>query len=241
MLAPNGHTLLVNVPLPGPSKVVLTPTLQLVAYDLDTAQQTTVDAADVVRIQFSVDGKLAWLLADGGTVLKRLDLATGQVQSVATLAGTFTTLDRSPDGKFLVVANLPRSDWEEALFQSAVCTVTVKLAERQAAVNRCRVQVVPIDQPATAQVWQTPRPVRDLDFSPFRGEILLTWSEFVGNAPQATLAFYQPGLPEAITQATAANCGDELVLAPQAGRAFLAPSSCQKDPISVFNLDQRTF
>jgi hypothetical protein len=237
VLAPDGHTLLVGVPVPGPNATVLQPTLQLVAYDLDTGVQTALDAHDVIRIQFSIDGKLAWLLTDRGTVLKRLEIATGLVVTHTALPHTFTTLDRTPDGLYVVLANLPLSDEDEATFNATTCEVSVQVGSEVGLVDRCAVMLISTNHPNVQQTWSTPRPVRDLDFSPFRSEIILTWSDF----NEATLAFCQPHRATFVATATAPNCGDELVIAPAFGKALLAPSRCKKDPISVFDLDKRTF
>ena len=241
VLAPDGRTLLVSVPVPGPTASEKTPSLRLVSYDLDTSAITPLDAYDVVRAQFSVDGKLAWLLTDHGKALRYLEVATGKVTLRAQLDETFTTLDRTPDGKYAVLANLPRNDWDEMLFNAVTCKISVNVNGATAVVDRCKVLLVDATQTTGHQEWSAPLPVRDLDFSPFRNEIILTWSQFIGSQPEATLGFYQPNLPDAVTLVTAPNCGDELVLAPAFGKALLAPSRCQKDPISVFDLDKRTY
>jgi hypothetical protein len=90
--------------------------------------------------------------------------------------------------------------------------------------------------------------VVDIDVTPDGSRILVTTEHEWVNDPDGDTPETQiqdvPTDPDPTIDAKTIkvpNCADELVVAPDGEHAFLAPTTCNKDPISVINLDTNEF
>ncbi len=237
ILSPDGNTLLAMVPLPGPEEGFDRPGMALMAQRLpDGQRQLFPQLLNVERINFSPDGLVAYLLMEGGTSLTVLDLQSYAVSQTYWMPVPFTVVDPTPDGRFLVLSNLPTTDWEELLVGTS-CAPTVSLGGVHD-ISRCDLGFVDL---AAQQYWtvQTSVAIRDIDFSTQHGEVLLTYSEWLGQASVATMKFYSPEKRLFTGSARMENCADEVVLDRVRGLAVLSPTSCAKDPISIIDLKSR--
>jgi hypothetical protein len=241
ILSPDGRLLLGMVPVPGPDQGWDAPGLVLVAQALPLGPKVVFKAQrDLRRINFSPDGRFAYLLAADGRSLSRLDLDTLQVAPLADLGDAYTTLDVTPGGRWAIASNLPDSDMDEAFFLADRCI-------GWQGEDRCTLAVV---DAATGQAvtHSFASPLRDLDFSPVHRDLVLTtstWDE--DGQPVATLTFLSPESHQIVAAVDFPNCADELKLQPSGTLALLAPTRCQArqggsaDPISVIDLASRTF
>ncbi len=240
ILSPDGKHLLGMAPLPGPGQGYNVPGLPLVAHNLETgAQKSFIDFVDLRRVNFSPDGKTAWLLLHDGRAVMALDLQTYKPGKTYYVGSEFTVLDVGPKGRFLVLDNLPRNDIEEFVVTDQ-CDFQMKVANGYRLINRCHVAIIDL-KTGTSQTFTTPHPVRDLDFSPVHDELVMTWSTWKGVTPQATVAFYDPVKGSTTELVEFTNCADELKIVPGKPLALLSPRSCAKDPISFIDLEKRTF
>jgi hypothetical protein len=221
-------------------------------------------ALNVKRIGFSPDGLLAFALSETGGSVYELHLPTlleegGQnpIQATYQLPQSgFTAIDISPDGRYVVASNVPTSDALEALWNILPCIG-----------SQCLLNVIDRELANTTSLSLSTAP-RDLDFSPYRSELLVTTSTHLDNgSSQATVHFIELPSVSIVASTAFPNCADELVLQPDGPLALLAPVSCNSDgpgtmfgrrgrdsgiiecatsggsfdPISVLNLDTREF
>ncbi len=261
IITPDGGALLGSVPLPGPGKGFLSPGLMLVAREFDTGKMHWFpDLIDTRRINFSPNGKTAWVLRDGGQGVTGIDLKTWKMGKSHYLKEQFNVLDVTPDGKFLVLSNLPLESVAKASYDGECFP-----PPGSGIYNRCRVGFVRISD---GKHWThtTPVGLRDIDFDAVSGEVLLTWSVWGTLEPTVSIRFYDPAAAAKMLssgmkgQVNFPNCADELVLVPNSRRALLSPNTClnpdppeplpaapgtmeqaQFDPISVIDLDKRAF
>lgn len=93
-------------------------------------------------------------------------------------------------------------------------------------------------------------PVVDVDLSPDGADVIITTDhEWVGEGDDdddpETMVISVPMDPDSPapdrTEIKVPNCSDEVVVAPDGEHAFLAPTSCNKDPISVIDLGSGEF
>lgn len=90
--------------------------------------------------------------------------------------------------------------------------------------------------------------VVDVDLTPDGSRVLVTtehdWKSKDGEDVPETKIVSVPREPEGTgsrEEIEVPNCADELVVAPDGGHAFLAPTTCNKDPISVIDLHDNSF
>ena len=247
VLTPDGSQLLLGLPVPGPGKGWPAPGLALVARDLAKDETThIVGQFNIQRINFSPDGSIAWLLAEDGQHVTPLNLKTLKTgASIAAKDGAsdpthFTVVDVHPGGRYLVLSNLPTSDWDELLFTLWGCVAPLNWDANAKEVDRCRLAVI---DTKTNKSWtvQADQPLRDLDFLPGGTEMLATWSQWEGDTPKATALFYDLASAQTVAKVEFPNCADEVVLVPGRDMALLAPSRCRKDPISILDTKKRKF
>ena len=265
IISPDGQWLFTSLPLPGPDKGFTTPGVALCAKHLTTGKQHCMPTAlNVRRIGFSPDGLYAFALSETGGSVHELHLPTlleagGQSPIKATYQlpqSGFTAIDISPDGRYVVASNVPTTDAFEALWNILPCIG-----------SQCILNVIDRERTSTKSLTLNTAP-RDLDFSPFRDELLITTSTHLDNGtPQATVHFIELPSVSIVASPAFPNCADELVLQPDGALALLAPISCNTDgpattfgrrgsdsgiiecatsgdsydPISVLNLDTRDF
>ena len=270
VLSPDGSHLLGMAPVPGPDAGWDAPGMVLVVHNLETGQQTVFDSINnVERVNFSPDGQVAFLLEQGGQSVRVLHLGLMVPLSMTYhLGDTYSVLDIDPTGRFLVASNIPTTDIEEALagFQSCDAPKTPGVPFQ----NPCRVKVVDLEGPETiTQIL--PGPIRDLDWSPiYEHEMVLTIRGPSGNGA-AELHFFNALEHQVTGIVELPNCADELKLQPGGALALLSPTTCSSngvsshfvfnpgrakvpdscpqpppsaknvDPISVVNLETRTF
>jgi hypothetical protein len=239
ILSPDGTTLLAMVPAPGPDKGYDEPSLVLVAQRLpNISKKVFPDLVNLERINFAPDGSKAFLVLDGGREIKVLDLAAFKISGSYQVDSPFSVADVTPDGRFLVLSNLPKTDTEEDFFSTTDCAPSWSDVPEGA--SRCEVGLVALD---SGEDWivSLPYPVRDIDFSTSHDEIMFTYSRWENQTSLATVEFYSPADRMTKGKVDFQNCADEMVIDRLGKRGLLSPTSCNKDPISILDLEKRTF
>jgi WD40 repeat protein len=100
-----------------------------------------------------------------------------------------------------------------------------------------------VDATSGAELFRTPggQDIIDVDLTPDQRRLVVTrdhvWSD---DGVRTTLEVYDLA-SYAKTTIEVPNCADELVIAPDGGHAFLAPTRCSQDPISVIDLSAQRF
>ncbi|MFT7621429.1 MAG: hypothetical protein ACI9WU_000592 [Myxococcota bacterium] len=233
ILTPDGKYVLMSLPVPGPDEGWAEPALALAVQPVSGGAPIVFpDVLNLRRINFAPDGSVAWLLGQDGRSIRALDLDLMEVHPVALeLPGQAGALDVSPSGRFVIGSDIPTTDLEEFIGLGACSAPTAP---------ECTLSIL---DTWTGQVRThfTANPVRDLDFSPMGDELLVTHSTWVNNTdPVTTLSFVDPLTGISQTDLTFPNCADELVITP-AGLGLLGPLRCRRDPISVIDLQSRSF
>ena len=243
ILSPDGRFLLTMVGVPGPDAGWAVPGRVLVVQPLPTGEPRVIPGIrNADRINFSPDGHVAWILDEEAKEIRRLDLDSFTVTDAHSLGGRYGALDVTPDGRYLVLSNLPLSDFEEANYDGdAGCLDGV--------VNRCALGILEAETGAMTTM-SFPKRLRDIDYHrPSRG-LLVTWGSYDWDADRntTTVAFVDPGAGALEDQILFPNCADELILVPGRDVALLSPTHCLKksvqasqDPISVIDLGTREF
>ena len=241
ILSPDGRFLLAMVGAPGPDAGWPVPGRVLVIQPLPTGTPKVIPGIrDADRINFSPDGEVAWILDEEAHEIRRLDLGSFTVEGSYDLGARYSVLDVTPDGRYLVLSNLPLSDWEEANYDGDDACWS-------GAVNYCKLTILEIDT-GTVETMTFGKRLRDIDYHrPSRG-LLVTWGSYdwTGDQNTTTVAFVDPGAGQVEDQILFPNCADELKIVPDQGLALLSPTHCLKksaqvsqDPISVIDLVAR--
>lgn len=248
IISPDGQFLLGMAPVPGPGEGFSDPGLALVVQPLPAGPQLVFPTIrDLRRINFSPDGRDAYLLDSTGTRVSVFSLETFEILGAYEMhepgksMRAYSVLDVTPDGRYLVASNLPTTDVEEIFFDDTNCGGA--FAEG----NRCRVHLVDMLS-GLQHTLMLDQPVRDIDFGPY-GELLLTASHpnFDLDINVATIWFVDPATGTVLKELDFPNCADELKLQPGGTLALLSPTTCRapstlsQDPISVIDLNTRTF
>jgi WD40 repeat protein len=103
--------------------------------------------------------------------------------------------------------------------------------------------VMIVDARSGAELFRTKdgEDIVDVDLTPDQKRLIVTrqhvWS---GESVKTALELYDLS-SYAKTVIEVPNCSDELVIAPDGGHAFLAPTTCSQDPISVIDLTMNRF
>ena len=240
ILTPDGTAVLAMAPAPGPDKGWASPGLVLTILPMNGGPKTVLPGEkDLRRINFSPDGKLAYLLRKSGSEVAVLDLASRSIIDVYSLSGTWSVLDVSPDGGAIVFSNLPTTDLEEAVFG----TECMSSLGKHGPANRCAVESLELATGLT-RYHTLNMPLRDLDFSPiYPGEAVLTMSTWLpgSDVPLGQAIFWNAYTGEVSGKASFPNCADELKIQPGGHLGLMAPTRCQRDPITVLDLKARTF
>ncbi len=127
---------------------------------------------------------------------------------------TYPLIEMSPDNSILVVANASN---------------------------------IQLRDPATGETLRTSsfgeRRIVDIDFTPDFERVLITLSHVFENSLPETriVAIPLKDVGIAATDIFVPNCSSELLVAPSGEKAFLAPTTCQHDPISVIDLENNDF
>lgn len=240
ILSPDGAALLAMAPLPGPDAGYDEPGLVLVAQLLPAGEMRVFpELRDLERINFSPDGTTAYLIRNGGDALVVLDLTSLAIEKTIPLDSAFGVVDVSADGRFLVLSNLPTSDGQELFYEASNCNPGYSASLGPDA-SACRVGFIDLE---SGDQWavQTPLAVRDIDLSPVDGDVLFTYSTWAGGTPLATVEFYSPVQKKVLSKASFQNCADELVIAEDKLLGILSPTQCSRDPISIIDLEKRSF
>ena len=245
ILSPDGKFLLAMVGVPGPDLGWAAPDRVLVVQPLPSGKPRVFsDVTAVDRINFSPDGRDAWILEEDAHRVRRLDLTSFQVSGFIDLGARFRVLDVTPDGRHLVLSNLPLGDNEEAGYDGdQACWDSIFQ------VNRCDLALVDI-QTGTVLHKAFPKRLRDLDYHRPTRRLLVTWGSYNWTADrnETTVAFVDPVSGGTEDIILFPNCADELKIVPGDDLALLSPTHCLKksvqvsqDPISVIDLETRTF
>lgn len=236
ILSPDGQRLLAMVPAPGPDKGWDEPGLVLVAQTLPAGRvEKFPELMNLVRVNFSPDGKRAYALKEGGREIAIIDLEDFDVIGTHGLDEAFSVLDVSPDGRFIALTNLPTTDVEEILFDDSCYPSPWR--DLPSGANLCELALLDLET-EEHDLLKFDEPLRDLDFSPDSSELLLTWSK---SWMVSVVTFYDTAAGEVIEEVSVPNCVDELVLQPGGELALMAPTRCAQDPISVLDLKERAF
>jgi DNA-binding beta-propeller fold protein YncE len=263
ILSPDGNNVLSMVPMPGPDLGFEKPGLVLTVQPLPSGERRVFpQIQNLERINFSPDGGDAYLLNEGGMRITVLDLQTYTYEAVYHLSAPFSVSDVTPDGKYLVLSNLPVTDVEEATFDAnnVSCLPPAEWGLPSGA-SLCQAGFVELE---TGNTWTTtlPHRIRDVDFCPLSQDVFFTYSTRHGNSTTPTksnIVFYDLKTSVAEDKLQFENCADELVVSAASGLALLSPTTCifppdQKeldanedpppvfqDPISVITLGSREF
>jgi WD40 repeat protein len=259
ILSPDGEHLLAMVPMPGPGLGWAEPGMVLAVKDLPDGDVHVVpEVQDISRLNFSPTGGEAYALSGDGLTVQVVSLAEFKVTKKILLGSRFGVVDVTPDRKFLVLTNLPTTDFEETWATPSDSCLDPNDWSSSYVMNRCAFAVVTLNT-GDVRVEYMERPLRDLDFSPVNGELLLTSSTWkdAGHeyVPEATMSFYDPATGTFVGSTSFPNCGDEVVLDRTRNLALLSPTHCSppkhpsqqqppppnKDPISVVDLETRSF
>ncbi len=241
ILTPDGTSLLVQVPIPGPNAGWDAPGMVLTLQTLSLDATTVVfdDLINIRRINFAPDGSAAYVLGEDGRRVTRIDLQSFATTHLATFDEAFSALDVSPDGRFIIGSNIVTHDLLEWLNLNGSCSPN-------ATISMCAIGLWDTTDLKARQIDFTER-LRDLDFAP-DGSILLTSSTWdAAGEPVASVAFVDGSSGAVTTTVSFPNCADELKLQPGGELALLAPIRCldnngdSSDPISVINLKTREF
>lgn len=83
-----------------------------------------------------------------------------------------------------------------------------------------------------------PSYVQDIDFTPDASRVVITGAteRDADRAPTTQISAYGTTRGDEQCRVTVPNCSSELVLEPSGERAFLAPTTCGRDPVSVIDL-----
>ncbi len=269
ILAPDGANLLVNVPKPGPDAGFEKAGMVLAAQPLPAGEPKYFpQLQDLVRINFSPDGKRAYLLGEGGRRVFELDLDQYTLARDLYFQKPFSVLDVSPDGKYLVLSNLPKTDSEKYGFDPYAdsCTPDADMAV-PAGGSLCQFGLVDLAN-GTSWTVEVPHRLRDIDTDPVSGELLIAYSKKLNDPAvpvNSFLAFYSPVTKSFTAKLQFQNCADEVVVNESTKQALQSPTVCAfvqdgqavsplnlqdnawggqsppHDPISVIDLEARKF
>jgi hypothetical protein len=236
ILSPTGESLLAMVPVPGPDEGFDEAGLALVQKPLpDGPAQVYPGIRNVQRINFSPDGRWAYLLGTEGTSVTVVDLFDYQVVSTFPLDGVYSVIDVSPDGMYVVVSNLPRSVSEEKSYPSLSGCIPPASYDMVAGSDLCRIGVVWLQQ-GHSWSFAAPEPVRDVDFMVQTSQLVVTHkaTDDALETNHAVVQFYDLKAQAAGTKLVFPNCADELKVLPGEQTALLSPTYCAsvgaKDP-----------
>jgi hypothetical protein len=100
-----------------------------------------------------------------------------------------------------------------------------------------------VDAASGAELFRTPRSngIVDVDVTPDQKSVIITHEHFWEDTTPYTQLEVRNLATFAVDYIDVPNCSDELVLAADGKHAFLAPTTCQKDPVSVIDLEARKF
>ena len=242
VLSPDGRSLLAMVPIPGPGVGFDQPGMMLAVYRLPFGTPVYFpEIRDISRLNFAPDGGTAYALPKSGRKVYEIDLVNFAITKEHLTTARFGVVDVSPSGRYLVLTNLPTSDWLESLFGGGNSD-----CQRHSTVQGsddwdvCEFEIIDL-QEETHVMGRSQWRLRDLDFVPGREEILTTCSNFVGGRAHAYVDFVSLADGDVIEGLDFTNCADEMVIDKQRNLALLAPVDCIQDPISVIDMESRTF
>jgi len=269
ILSPDGANLLVNVPKPGPNSGFEKAGMVLAAQPLPKGEPKYFpQLQDLMRINFSPDGKAAYLLGEGGRRVWELNLSDYTLEQELYFQKPFSVLDVSRDGMFLVLSNLPKTDSEKYGFDPYAdsCTPDADMAV-PAGGSLCQFGLIEL---ATGTSWtvDVPHRLRDIDTDPVSGELLIAYSKKLNDPAvpvNSFLTFYSPVTKSFTAKLQFQNCADEVVINEKTLQALQSPTVCAfvqdgqavrplnlqdnawggqsppHDPISVIDLSARKF
>ena len=257
ILSPDGMNLLAMVPKPGPNKGFASSGMVMVVRPLPVGKPRVFpEITDLERLNFSPEGDYAYALAKGGMKLFTINLRSFKLESTTLLNHAYRVVDVTPDGKYVVVSNLPVTDWDEMVNYGGFDSDCY--GSGNGALNLCRFTLLNVASGEVRDRLVGER-IRDLDFSTINNELLLTTSRWVDAGieylPETTIHFFDPEITEFTGSASFPNCADEVIIDRHRHRALLSPVRCvppqhpsqvkppppNKDPISVIDLKTREF
>jgi DNA-binding beta-propeller fold protein YncE len=257
ILSPDGLNLLAMVPKPGPNKGWSSSGMVMVVRPLPAGEPRVFpEITDLLRLNFSPEGDYAFALAKGGQKLFTINLRTFKLEATTMLNYAYRVVDVTPDGKYVVLSNLPVTDWDEMIDYGGFDSDCYGAGN--GALNLCRFTLVDVES-GEVRDRQLGERIRDIDFSSVNSELLLTTSKWVDAQteylPETTIHFFDPETTEFTASTSFPNCADEVIIDHTRNRALLSPVRCSppkhpsqvkppppnKDPISVIDLETREF
>lgn len=228
ILSPDGSTLLMLVPAPGPDEGFEEPMLLLAAQPLPSGPiQLFPEFRNILRINFSPDGSKAYVLQQEGRRLTEIDLRELVVLRSVELPLPFSTLDVSQDGRYVFASNLPRTPVEQALYRFNSGCVPQAIYSMPKGTDLCRVEILDLQ---TGYLWNTqlPQAARDLDYLVTSRQLVLTYGIPMDaeERNRSVLQFYSLDDKRQESSLLIPNCSDELVLSRDQTIALLSPTFC---------------
>jgi hypothetical protein len=130
--------------------------------------------------------------------------------------------------------------WERPLERRYTRLQVAKGGERLVLAER-DVLVLDAKTGATVASITAPGSLVDVDLSPDGARAILTSDRQTPAAPTSLVQVHDLARGEPVCEIVVPNCADNLVVAQGGSRAFLAPTRCRRDPVSVIELDACRF
>jgi DNA-binding beta-propeller fold protein YncE len=90
---------------------------------------------------------------------------------------------------------------------------------------------------ATVGRFAPAQPVEDVDVTPDGTRVIVTEKElWRDGTPATTISVIAAGTGEKLCATAVPNCADQLVVHPDGATAYLAPTTCRKDPVSIIDI-----
>lgn len=166
-------------------------------------------------VSFLPDSSGLLVLDATGRLVRELSVAGGDVVAEYGFARDYSIIDVSLDGVHAALSNRPNDEWAESQYELNTYSIPIRelgWLDRE-------------EQSVTETMF--PYAIRDLDFSPTDGFLMVTmsWWKETG-LPEAVIQFFDPATKSVTNAATFKNCADELMLNGTNPYAVLSPNRC---------------
>lgn len=199
----------------------------------------------------ALDPKGEYALARVGKDLVHVDLATGKALHLPALwtpemvafafkEGRYYLLSHGPYGRAVMAVDpqTNRALWGHAITDKTD-TVRIYPSPDDSFLVVARLMDLEVLDTRTGEVlrdYHTDLGIRDVDIAPDSGEVLISnYFSFDNEQVSTSIQGLNPR-GRGLRTIKVPNCMSNLVLSPDGGRAFLAPTICGKDPVSVIDL-----
>jgi hypothetical protein len=185
---------------------------------------TLAQLSAVDRVAFAHEGHTIFVtrtLSEGDGMLVRFDLATGREEWSRAIPMELSWDDRG-------FGTYP---WVDVLEDDS--RVVLTFADH----------VEVLDAASGGELFRSPEgsAIVDVDVTPDQAHVLITHAhEWVETSPRTTLELRDLATFTA-RYIEVGNCADEVLIAQDGKHAFMAPTTCQRDPVSVIDLEHAEF